>query len=169
MRLSLIPLLCLLACGDKVDDVGEGSDGGSDGGSADDGGDGGTDSGSTGDDGTDSGGTGDDGTGDDGTGDDGGDDTAAEWCEEQPTVVYNNFGKSFMTSYCQGCHASAAVDRYGAPESVTFDTVDEVWAWQERILARSTGDAPSMPPSGGVQDDDRYLLLVWLSCADPGT
>ena len=74
-----------------------------------------------------------------------------------------------MTSYCQGCHAAAAADRYGAPESVTFDTVDEVWAWQERILIRATGDTASMSPSGGVQEDDRYLLLIWLSCADPGT
>jgi len=161
VRPTLLSLLCLIACGDKGDDLGGGSDGGADVGTGDEGTGDGTDSGGTGDDGTDSGGT--------GTGDEGGDDTADAWCEEQPTVVYNNFGKSFMTTYCQGCHASAAVDRYGAPEEVTFDDVDEVWSWQSRILARSTGDDPSMPPSGGVHEDDRYLLLVWLTCADPGT
>ena len=84
-------------------------------------------------------------------------------------VTYANFGRSFMTENCQGCHASTTADRYDAPETVIFDTVEDCWGFKERILARSTGDAPSMPPSGGVFEDDRTLLEVWLRCASEGT
>ncbi|MDG1482500.1 MAG: hypothetical protein P8R54_23115 [Myxococcota bacterium] len=89
-------------------------------------------------------------------------------CEDVPTVTYSSFGEGFMTENCQGCHASTAADRYGAPEGVTFDTVKEVWLWQERILARSVGDNISMPPAGGVSKDDRTKLEWWLTCAEEG-
>lgn len=174
MRPPLLLLSILLACspggGSPSDSGGSGSGetGGSGEGSGEEGGDGGA---STGD-GEDSGGSGGDDTGESGTGDSGDtgtDDTGAGWCEDQPTVTYNNFGASFMKESCQGCHASTAPERYGAPESVTFDTVEQCWGWSSRILARSTGADPSMPPAGGVHEDDRLLLEIWLRCAEPGT
>jgi hypothetical protein len=96
-------------------------------------------------------------------------DTAAAFCDGVPTLAYTNFGEGFLRENCQGCHASTAPDRYDAPEDVFFDTVEDAWAWSARILARSTGDDPSMPPQGGVTADDRTRLEWWLRCGTPGT
>lgn len=109
-----------------------------------------------------------------GSGHAGGIDTASvDWdavsCEEAPVLTWDNFGAGFMRHYCQGCHASGVADRYGAPEAVTFDTVDETWAWRDRVLARSVGDDPDMPPAGGTTEDDRIRLRLWLDCAPEGT
>ena len=92
-----------------------------------------------------------------------------DFCEGVPTVSYNDFGDGFLTEFCQGCHASTAENRYGAPENVTFDTVEQAWAFSERILARAAGDDATMPPAGGVDSDDRTRLVWWLQCAEEGT
>jgi len=96
-------------------------------------------------------------------------DSDTDPCADVPVVTYNNFGEGFMTENCQGCHASTTADRYGAPESVIFDTVDDVWSRAERILERAAGDDASMPPAGGVSEDDRTKLEWWLICAEEGT
>lgn len=98
-----------------------------------------------------------------------GDDTGDSLCAEAPTVTWNNFGDGFLRQSCQGCHASTSATRYGAPEAVTFDTVEQAWAWSARILARSGTETPTMPPAGGVEPEDRLLLVYWLTCATPGT
>ncbi len=90
-------------------------------------------------------------------------------CSEAMTVTWNSWGRGFLTESCQGCHASTATNRYGAPEEVVFDTVDDAWAWSDRILARAAGENPSMPPAGGVTDDDRTRLSWWLACGEPGS
>ena len=97
------------------------------------------------------------------------DDSTSSFCADAPVVDYNNFGRGFMTESCQGCHASTTPDRQGAPESVVFDSVEEVWRWDERILARAGSEQPDMPPQGGVEADDRSRLRWWLLCADPGS
>jgi hypothetical protein len=99
------------------------------------------------------------------------DDSAAidPFCDDQPVVTWANFGAGFLLGACQGCHASTTPDRHGAPEGVSFDNVDEAWAWQPRILARATGEAPTMPPLGGINEADRLLLEIWLRCAAAGT
>lgn len=90
-------------------------------------------------------------------------------CDDAPVVTYNNFGHGFLLTFCQGCHASAATERYGAPDTVNFDTVEAAWSWSERILARAAADEGGMPPAGGVSVDNRLLLSHWLRCAAPGT
>ena len=95
-------------------------------------------------------------------------DTADDTCAEAAVTNWNNFGASFLTHQCQSCHASGAPNRYDAPEDVHFDTVEEAWDWADRILARATGEAPSMPPEGGVDEDDRTRLSWWLICGTPG-
>ena len=102
-------------------------------------------------------------------GDSGEIDFASLSCEEAPVVTYANFGQGFITHYCQGCHASSAPDRYEAPETVTFDTVEEIWAWKERILARAASEPATMPPAGGTSAEDRQKLRWWLECAEEGT
>jgi uncharacterized membrane protein len=105
----------------------------------------------------------------DGTGEHDTDESVA--CADVPAMTWANFGRGFTIEACQGCHAST-VDgdaRFGAPEWVVFDTVDQVWALADLVLAVSAGDSPTMPPQGGVTDDDRARLEWWLSCGEPGT
>jgi uncharacterized membrane protein len=90
-------------------------------------------------------------------------------CVDAPIVTYETFGAGFMTENCQSCHASTSPDRQYAPESVVFDTVDQVWTLHERILQLAVPDEPSMPPLGGTTADDRAKLEIWLTCADEGT
>ena len=72
-----------------------------------------------------------------------------------PPVNYTNFGEGFLTESCQGCHASTAVDRFGAPESIFFDTVEDAWTWKSVIIATViNGAEPPMPPAGGIDEDD---------------
>ena len=85
-------------------------------------------------------------------------------CLEAPVVTWDNFAAGFVAESCQSCHASTSEDRNGAPSDVVFDTEEETLAFADRILARSTGDDPDMPPQGGVVDADRYYIEVWLSC-----
>jgi uncharacterized membrane protein len=90
------------------------------------------------------------------------------FCSDAPTVTYETFGKGFLTENCQSCHASTSPNRNDAPEDVTFDTVDEVWALSDRILARAAAEPPTMPPMAGTSEDDRLLLRYWLTCGTPG-
>jgi uncharacterized membrane protein len=53
------------------------------------------------------------------------------------------------------------------PAGVVFDTREQALALADRILARTApadGGEPTMPPVGGVTDDDRERLVVWLDC-----
>ncbi len=93
---------------------------------------------------------------------------SADPCAGAPVVDWNSFGDAFLGHACAGCHAGTTPNRNGAPEEVRFDTVDLAWEWAPRILARATGQAPSMPPRGGVADDDRQKLAWWLGCGVPG-
>jgi len=85
-------------------------------------------------------------------------------CVDAPVVTWSSFGDGFMTQNCQSCHRSTSTDRRGAPDDIIFDTHEDVLDQTDRILARAAGTEPSMPPSGGVHEDDRYLLEVWLTC-----
>jgi uncharacterized membrane protein len=79
-------------------------------------------------------------------------------------VTWNNFGQGFLIENCQTCHASTSPNRHDAPEEITFDTEADVSRWKDAILDEATGDDPQMPPEGGVTEDDRYKLEVWLTC-----
>ena len=82
-------------------------------------------------------------------------------CHEAPT--YDAWTKGFLKSKCQGCHAETAPDRFGAPEGIHFDTYD---ATVERIelIRSSILERETMPPAGGVTDDETLLLQWWLDC-----
>lgn len=107
--------------------------------------------------------------GDGGTAGDGGTDDTGDFCADAPLVNYATFGQGFMSTHCQGCHASTAPNRYGAPEDVVFDTVQQVWEHAPYILLLTVGEDPAMPPAGGVTPDDQTRLEWWLRCAEPGT
>lgn len=87
-------------------------------------------------------------------------------CAEAPVLTWANFGDGFVTENCQACHASTTPDRRGAPQTVTFDTYEDTMAHRDRILARSGGDDPTMPPQGGVDAAQREKLTLWLTCGE---
>ncbi len=90
-------------------------------------------------------------------------------CEESPPVNWVNFGQGFFIQSCQGCHYSEAPYRYGAPENVVFDDLEQVWEQRAMVLHTATGPTPTMPPNGGTTDLEREMLEIWLTCALPGT
>ena len=90
-------------------------------------------------------------------------------CSEAPMVTWNSFGKGFFVQSCQGCHYSEAPYRYGAPEHIIFDDVEDVWAQKSVVLMVSAGEMPTMPPNGGTTDLERQMLEIWLTCAPPGS
>ena len=94
---------------------------------------------------------------------------ADDFCSDAQLVTWDSFGQGFMIENCQACHASTTPNRYNAPEEVFFDTKEDAWYWKDRILARSAGDDASMPPNGGVNEDDRTRLRWWLECAPEGS
>ena len=83
-------------------------------------------------------------------------------CADMPVVSWETFGAGFVTTHCQGCHASSAPDRRGAPAQIVFDSEADVVAQRDAVL-RATSEA-RMPPAGGPSDDERELLRVWLTC-----
>jgi len=91
-------------------------------------------------------------------------DADAVFCDEAPVSTWDNFGAGFMTENCRSCHMSASADRQDAPIDINFDDQDDALEWSDRILARAAGPDPTMPPGGGTDGDDRYLLEVWLRC-----
>ena len=89
-------------------------------------------------------------------------------CDDAAAVNYYNFGDAFLRHNCQGCHASTAENRYGAPPTVTFDTVDQAWEWKDRILTTTLGASANMPPAGSITEDESVLLYWWLECGKEG-
>jgi uncharacterized membrane protein len=88
---------------------------------------------------------------------------ADTFCRDNPVTTWENFGSGFVTQHCQSCHAVGAQERNGAPDDVTFDDEQQVAIFADRVLARVVDDA-TMPPQGGVTDDERHLVEVWLRC-----
>lgn len=84
-------------------------------------------------------------------------------CDGVYEVTWSSWGDGFMRTQCQGCHASTTPDRFGAPEANVFDTVLDVCEQRERIQVRVLDDE-TMPPAGGLTDDDKVLLQMWLDC-----
>ncbi|NCG18964.1 MAG: hypothetical protein GWP91_08130 [Rhodobacterales bacterium] len=91
-------------------------------------------------------------------------------CEVEP-VTWDNFARGFIQTQCLPCHTAtlSGVDRRGAPPTVNYDTYTEVVAQLGRITARATGSTPTMPPAGGIPDEDRQRLLDWVLCGAPGS
>jgi uncharacterized membrane protein len=90
-------------------------------------------------------------------------------CPDEGTELsYESFGKHFLDAWCQGCHGGGVERRQGAPSAYTFDTVDEVRRWRERIFVRSAADNTSMPPGpNNPSAEERALLAEWLACGAP--
>lgn len=91
-------------------------------------------------------------------------DTAAEWCINQPVVTWDSFGHAFVTTYCTSCHSvNNTESRYGAPVGSNFDSEADLAAQADRFRAR-VFDAGDMPVGGGVYEEDLALMQVYLTC-----
>lgn len=92
----------------------------------------------------------------------------ASTCEDS-VLTYQNFGEPFLLDWCRGCHASGLPEdmRQGAPVGVDFDDLDLVRTHAERILTRTTGAMPTMPPNTGPSSEERALLAEWIACDLP--
>jgi uncharacterized membrane protein len=92
-------------------------------------------------------------------------DPESQPCEDS-TLSYQNFAAPFVISWCRGCHGESqpVAMRQNAPVAVNFDTAEDVRGQAERLLARATGAAPTMPPAGGPSDEERALLAEWIGC-----
>jgi uncharacterized membrane protein len=83
-------------------------------------------------------------------------------------LTYESFGKAFLDTECNTCHAATPGHRHGAPESYVFDTIEGVHAHRDRIFVRAAASNVSMPP--GPEDppaEDRERLAEWLACGAP--
>jgi uncharacterized membrane protein len=92
-------------------------------------------------------------------------------CPQDGTeLTYENFGRAYLGAWCQTCHASTQEeDRRGAPVGTSFDDLEQVHAWLDRIYDRSAGDNVSMPPGpDDPPDAERDKLAEWLACGAPG-
>ena len=78
-------------------------------------------------------------------------------------VTWANFGDGFFANYCRGCHSALTPNRYDAPESINFDTLEEVRAL-ESLIRTTVIDEQSMPVGGGVYDQDLEFLGYFLDC-----
>ncbi len=97
----------------------------------------------------------------------GGDKGAAESADPCAEVPYDlnwaNFGDGFFANYCRACHSSGAPDRFGAPDGINFDTLEEVRA-QSSLIAFVVIEEQSMPEGGGVYEQDLEFLGYFLEC-----
>jgi len=82
-------------------------------------------------------------------------------CDNAPT--YTDWASGFFRGKCQACHASTTIDRHEAPENITFDNYEQIKAWLPSIEL-SVLENNTMPPSGGVTDEEEILLSQWLDC-----
>ena len=85
-------------------------------------------------------------------------------CDSAPLVTWDNWAESMMITHCQGCHASASPNRYGAPLDIHFDHKEAAFDLADRIYIR-TLEQEDMPPAGGILEEDLYLLDIWLRCS----
>ena len=90
-------------------------------------------------------------------------DSAQPVCDTALPVTWANWGEGFVLTHCSGCHAESAPDRHGAPEGFVFDTEEQVLQSAATLL-RMVVEEESMPPAGGVRDEEMALLEAWLSC-----
>jgi uncharacterized membrane protein len=95
-------------------------------------------------------------------------------CPTGSTLTYQNFGQSFMGTYCLRCHNEALSGdlRKDAPKDVNFNAVEQVRAESKDIdkqaAASATVTNEEMPPDGDKPSvDDRRKLAEWLACGAP--
>ena len=80
-------------------------------------------------------------------------------------VNWDGWADGFFATYCRSCHSATSAARYGATESVNFDTRSDAIQWSERIRIRVI-EQETMPLGGGVVRTDLEPLDLWLRCIE---
>ncbi len=95
-------------------------------------------------------------------------------CPETSTLTYDNFGKSFMDSYCVRCHSSqlTGAARQGAPNDHNFDTLAPIQEEIDHTDAQAAAGPDSvnvLMPIGAPTptEAERRQLGEWLACGAP--
>lgn len=95
-------------------------------------------------------------------------------CPSTQTLTYENFGKTFMETYCTKCHNSElrGEDRMGAPSFHDFDTLFGIKAVSEHI--DETAAAGPAAVNDGMPNEGPYPTLLerqrlgeWIACGMP--
>ena len=95
------------------------------------------------------------------------DNAVVDPCEELPWN-FANTGEPFVLNWCTSCHHSEILDdeRLPGTAGVNFDTYDDVFARLERVEARAL-ISRTMPPAGGVAEEDIARFQEWVDCGAP--
>lgn len=95
-------------------------------------------------------------------------------CPAIQTLTYANFGRGFLDTYCQSCHASTVTGaaRNGAPADHVFDQIEDIRLLAEHVdeLAAAGPAAinTAMPPKEPRPTEAaRRQLGEWLACGAP--
>ena len=93
---------------------------------------------------------------------------AADSADPCALRTWETVGAPFVTTWCAPCHAPdlAVAERGGAPPEVDLATEADVVRWLDRVRARATGDAPTMPPAGGPDAETGAAFAAWLTCLE---
>lgn len=86
-------------------------------------------------------------------------------CLRSPPLTYDNFGDGMIGRQCRPCHSALVreAQRGNAPLGIDFDNEQDVLDWADRIQER-TVDLKTMPPAGGMLEEERKLFGEWLRC-----
>ncbi len=76
------------------------------------------------------------------------------------TLTYENFGSSFMSSYCVSCHSGSR-----AESGIDLSTSSKAQTYAAAIVSEA-GTRSKMPPAGSPAPTatERAQLVEWLSC-----
>lgn len=96
-------------------------------------------------------------------------------CASDSTLDYENFGRTFMNTYCTRCHSSALADgdRHGAPSDHNFDSLGNIQKVPAEHIDAMAAAGPdrvntTMPPSEPRPTEaERRDLGEWLACGTP--
>ena len=84
-------------------------------------------------------------------------------CQQRTALQWEYFGEPFFTTYCRSCHSSQAPNRFGAPETINFDSFDAI-VEQSKVIRDSVINRQSMPKGGGLPQSELDALDAFLNC-----
>ncbi|MBL9107488.1 MAG: hypothetical protein JNL82_41765 [Myxococcales bacterium] len=95
-------------------------------------------------------------------------------CPENSTLTWDNFGKSFMETYCVRCHSEtlSGAERQGAPSDHNFNSHELIMSQIDHIDEQAAAGSEStntlMPiGSPAPAEEERRKLGEWLACGVP--
>ena len=77
-------------------------------------------------------------------------------------ITYTSEIQALLETHCLLCHTTSnqGAERNGAPINVNFDTYGDIVIWMSEASLRI--QSGTMPPTGGIPQDDRMLFQRWI-------